>query len=341
MIEVQNSESISCEECRSLLFDYVTDNLSEQDKSEVLLHIKSCPECEKELEEIKEILGAAAEITDVEVPDELKAAVSAEISAVASEMAKKRTSIYKYAVSTFVPIAACAALAIGIFSGGFYDRITESENMLSTGIDTAAEGNIQEEDITQNDNVSKETEEEKITENNIDIPDNSRVNNETSRSGSALPKSETAVNEPETNTDAAEVETDGEPSASGGGGLANVKNETENAVEESQPLMMAREGEETAENAGIAVASEYTAEAAAEDKEDIPVTCVVVTENPAEFVSGFGIVVDNEVADEISFELSADRWREFVDYNRGYGAEFSAEYSGEPCDVISITVKAE
>ena len=129
---MQKKENADCEVYRAMLFDYVSDNLSEQDKAELLMHIESCPECKNELCETEAIINALSELDEVEVPDELRATVSASLAAEAATV-RKRTDIRKYAFRTLLPVAACAALAVGIYSGGIHDRFVNSDDILSEG----------------------------------------------------------------------------------------------------------------------------------------------------------------------------------------------------------------
>lgn len=127
---MHTQKNSNCELYRDMLYDYVSDNLSEQDRADFVMHINSCPDCKRELDELNAILGAASEIEEVEVPDSVRAAVSASLAAESVKL-RNRKKIYKFTASTVLPIAACAALAIGIYSGGIYDDINKADDMIT------------------------------------------------------------------------------------------------------------------------------------------------------------------------------------------------------------------
>lgn len=340
---MQNKDNLDCEMYRSLLFDYVSDNLSKQESAELLLHIKSCPECKRELDEIEKMLDAAAKLPEIEIPSTLKAAVSTELAEVGTEIkAKKR--IYKYAVGTFMPIAACAAIAIGIFSGGFYDRVVNTDNIISMEASYNTENPDKEQVIIETDDteVRKSGGEAESTEN-AKTPQ--VVAGKTAGSGTDTKNQNTVINEAQKEEVKQEINEDAkslaaadnskidessaenaqtEAAASGGGSTSHS--------DAQAPLMMARMHMDP--NTEVTDAEEGFKAL------DIPQSCVVVTEDPDSFVSGFGLVTEDNCDGDckIEFELSADRWREFIDYNRQYGAELNAEYSDSPSDFVTVTV---
>lgn len=306
---MQSKENTACEEYRCLMFDYVSDNLSEFEKNKLLLHIKSCPECRAELDEVKNILSAAAEIPELEVPCDLRASVSERLSTEAKAMSKRKR-IYKFTIQTVIPVAACAAIAIGIFSGGFYDKVINSDNILSVGVSTPAQNDSQATEASAQPEVSTPV---------IEAVPSTEVQPKTQNNTPALSQ-DTPAPPPQTEN------SQNEPSASGGNSSADIAQDT------PAPASLAR-----AVDDGIKAASED--DTAEEAYANVPSSCVVVTENPTDFVSGFGIAAEGDNG-EISFELSADRWREFVDYNREYGTSLSVEYSAENSEFIIVTVIA-
>ncbi len=354
---MQNKDNLNCEMYRSLLFDYVSDNLSKQESDELLLHIKSCPECMRELEEIESILSAAAEMPELEVPSTLKAAVSIQLAEVENEIKLRKKRIYRYAVGTFMPIAACAVLAIGIFSGGFYDKVINTDNIISmeppyntetadkepTIKDVAKQTEEQNTDINEAQTI--QATEERAAESGTDTKDKKALTNEAKK-----PKAEPDVEietvaetvaeakaEASADVMALAEDTQAEAISSGGG---EAGNSAEKPPEKARMLpetdALAGGGNEESE---IMMARMYDDTDTELKDLNIPQSCTIVTEDPADFVSGFGIVTDEAFDDDkIEFELSADRWREFIDYNRQCGTELNAEYNDSQNDFIAVTV---
>lgn len=156
---MHKQENSNCELYRDMLYDYASDNLSEQDRADFLMHINSCPDCKRELDELNAILGAASEIEEVEVPDSVRTAVSAALTAESVKI-RNRKKLFKFTASTVLPIAACAALAIGIYSGGIHDDINKADHMITDApVQTPPSSDDSEdsEDLVINDIQSEES----------------------------------------------------------------------------------------------------------------------------------------------------------------------------------------
>lgn len=318
---MQNMRDNSCMEYRDLILDYFSDNLTEIQEKRLMLHIESCPECKNEFDSIKQIIGAAADIPEVEVPDELKIALSEKIAETVENM-KKRRKIYKFAMSTALPVAACAALAIGVFSGGVYDKLTNADNMVVIENTETATPQIKTEETDTNAVV-----------NQPEISQSAPAKN--TESGSkpekVITKDGPTVQEADANVASAESAEDDAVAMSGGGGSARAISDAEEEHTPKAASMFAMRDS--------SAVYEQAEETDADEKRDIPVSCVIITENPEQFAAGFGII--NVSGDEITFEISADEWTAFVNYNRECGTKLEAEFSGEKTDVIFVTVKSE
>ena len=131
-------QKIDCEAVKELLFDYVSDVLGDEERAAVSAHINQCPECRQEFEAIQAILGAAASIEDVEVPAGLKASVFERIRQENGKPQSNRRLVIRNIVRVALPVAACAALAIGIYSSGLYDKFVDSDNTVSSGLTSPA-----------------------------------------------------------------------------------------------------------------------------------------------------------------------------------------------------------
>lgn len=123
-------QAMDCEKCRELLFDYVSDLTDETESRAVAEHIELCPECGRELEFIKTMLAAAAEIPEVPVPDEVREAVDFRLKAAEAEIKRERSGKFRRIVSAAVPIAAAAALTIGMYTGGVFDKLRSADEVM-------------------------------------------------------------------------------------------------------------------------------------------------------------------------------------------------------------------
>lgn len=388
---MQKKENADCEVYRAMLFDYVSDNLSEQDKAELLMHIELCPECKKELCEAEAIISAASELDEVEVPDKLRAAVSASLAAEAATV-RKRTDIRRYALRTLLPVAACAALAVGIYSGGIYDRFVNSDDILSEGTKIQTEESLPEAD-TDNQATEPDAIEAPIPQINADNPaENKAVSSDNTVKSTKSNDSAPIQSEPEpksnteSNTKAESIQTPAVPEASeekaesteraaeapaseaapspesasrpsGGGSSAasNASGGGSAASRASGGYSMpkdadAQESAVTTDNADIATASAEECEEHDDRGEHgrdenknknsaaAAASCTIVTDNPAEFAEGFGI--SGKSGRTITFRISQERWREFVNYCRDMGVQLDADFSGDNPDYIDVTVKS-
>ena len=125
-------QSKDCNFFKNQIYDYMSDSLNDAEVKELLTHIESCPECKRELDTLKAIISASASIPQVEVPDGLAASVFEKLKEDTQVITPKRYK-FKHFASVALPLAACIALSIGIFSGGLYDRFIASDNIISSG----------------------------------------------------------------------------------------------------------------------------------------------------------------------------------------------------------------
>lgn len=336
---MQNKDSLNCESFVLMMYDYFADDLTDDEKNSLLMHIEACPDCKREFAEIQAIMGAVHSIEDIEVPTSLKRTVFNNVEAEA-EARRNRNSIYKFAVRTFVPVAACAVLAIGVFSGGIYDKIINSDDILTAEVNNAE---VISEKTDLQEKPDANTDNKEITDSESrDISGKTETHAKKNEVKEQKPyEQEKSVKEEALNVVEGELPAT-EIIASGGG--SSVAAEVKEKAEASNYKRSSVQSDEVAEeDSGINVAmievltdtSETTGKL--DDKSDIPVNCVVITENPIDFAAGFG--VECIEADEISFEIPFDRWEELVNYNREYGAELNATYSHNASETITIIVK--
>lgn len=184
-----------CKLIQAMLFDYTADALGDDERAAVLLHINSCPDCMRELTKIQSMLGAAAEISDIEIPAELKARVSELLKGEDKIIPKRRKLYFKNTVRIALPIAACTVLAVGIFSSGLYDRFMHSDEIVSSGVSES--GNIAENperpDIQDNERANPN--------NDADAPNNDSAAKEQNTAAGAIAARNTGSTVKEQNTD--------------------------------------------------------------------------------------------------------------------------------------------
>ncbi len=353
-----------CDRYCEQLFDYVSDILTEDERAAIELHIGSCQRCAKELEEIRAILGAAAALAEPEVPDGLRTAVSERLlrEERATNLKKRR---FMRAAQIAVPIAACAALAIGIYSGGLYDRYMNAYDMVTTGIT---------ENSAQNDDTELADTDEVILQEDegIDVGTNAPVQSRPQPSPDSKPENEnikrevTEVEEaiPDESDDASIPESVTEETASESYAVqtaeepeAGVPMEASVEEEDVQQFSIRRMRNDAAiteaaeeepvevDEATDSTAMSYTASgaasggggsAAAEAKrtDAPPARCTITTDDAAAFAAGFGKVLTDG-----TFTLSEGEWNAFIEYVRGSGAHLDADYSGEYNGLTTVTVK--
>lgn len=306
-----------CHFYKERLFDYVSDLLTDEERNNLLEHIKLCPSCRGELDKIQEMIGAAAEIPDAEVPESLKMAVSEKLSEIGKgnviQIKKRR---FRRFVSVAMPLAACVALAIGVFSGGVYDKLIGLDDIISSGIE-------------QN-SITIETENTDMVEENLPRGDSEIPQGDFTREKKAesQPKAKTEQNKAkgqmqEDKTSSSEAIAEAEQ--------INANNTPAVAsINEPQGRMAYNLSAEDIKDEAPAMPSSKASEA-----ETLPSACTVTTDDVLYFVEEYNI--ENN-GGEIYFELSADRWAEFKSFAIGKGAEINATYSDNNNGYISITI---
>ena len=173
---MQNND---CEKFKARLFDYASDMLSETESRELIEHINSCPECRAELAGIKAILSAAAEIENVKPSDELKKRISLGLAEEAQKIRRSRRVRIGRTAAAAVSLAACAALAVGIYSGGIYDKFMKADD---TVVSDAADNSFDKEKET----VSTPQQ----SENSAEVNSSAEENKENTEQGQTIPQAD-------------------------------------------------------------------------------------------------------------------------------------------------------
>lgn len=120
-----------CKKYSDMIYEYTADMLSAEKERDLMRHVKSCSSCRNELERIRAVMGAASEIEDVPVPDELISALDTRLEQTGREIRNSRRQGYGNITGTVLSIAAAAALAIGMYSGGVFDKYLHSDDVFN------------------------------------------------------------------------------------------------------------------------------------------------------------------------------------------------------------------
>lgn len=178
--EVNDMPHNDCKKYNDMIYEYTADMLSEDDASDLMRHIDHCSACRNELERIRAVMNAASEIEDVPVPDELISALDARLEQTGKEIKNSRRQSYGSISGTVLSLAAAAALAIGMYSGGVFDKYLHSDDVFNNDTsytDSQSTDRTEKSDssngISPSDNSSGAT---------SDSPDNTSANTEQSDS---------------------------------------------------------------------------------------------------------------------------------------------------------------
>ena len=373
-------QSNGCEKYRELLFDYASDMLDDAESKELEMHINSCPECSRELTEIKAMLAAAAQIEDEKPSSELKNRISASLAEESRRIMQRRRIIFGRTAAAAVSVAACAALAVGIYSGGIYDKFVKNDDSVLTDsvktsgnadINASGDKNNAPSDTDANTDVVKEERQEGQTDTSagVNTPKNQSDNNSlpsSSNSEGVSPSKSggnTESNESnESNASAAESKNDTENTKRDAEADKIKDSSSENGANYAAPQSEDEQTEKRAADSAYASASggaslnrrsaDYTSDVYAMDGADNGASASVSAAKAASEPVSCTVVCDNptefakqfgvsESGDTISFDISLDMWQSIVGYAADCGAELSAEYGENLKGIISVTVTAE
>ncbi len=231
-------QSNGCEKYRELLFDYASDMLDDAESKELEMHINSCPECSGELTEIKAMLAAAAQIEEEKPSSELKNRISASLAEESRRIMQRRRIIFGRTAAAAVSVAACAALAVGIYSGGIYDKFVKNDDSVLTDsvktsgnadINASGDKNNALSDTDANTDVVKEERQEGQTDTSagVNTPKNQSDNNSLPSSSNS---ERVSPSKSGGNTESKESNESNESNAS----AAKSKNDTENTKRDAE-----------------------------------------------------------------------------------------------------------
>lgn len=224
------NESKTCEEYRARLFDYASDLLDSDERAELELHINSCPGCRAELAAISAMLEAAADIPEVEAPDGLENSVIDKV--MRTERAAKRRIVFKRAMQWTVPLAACAAIAVGVYSSGLYSRFISSDDMITSGGQSG--------DVQNKNNSAKNDSGQDISQNTEDSAKMEKGADDNGSTNSSSKKDDTAGSAPASSSKT--------KAANGGNGNAEAGDKDRSAQKNSSDTIAVMTGGDANEN---------------------------------------------------------------------------------------------
>ncbi len=372
---MQNND---CEKFKARLFDYASDMLSETESRELIEHINSCPECRAELAGIKAILSAAAEIENVKPSDELKKRISLGLAEEAQKIRRSRRVRIGRTAAAAVSLAACAALAIGIYSGGIYDKFMKADDTVVS--DSADNSFDKEKEIAsvpqQNENSpegNSSAEENKEQGQNITGTDGNRTNN-TPQAGKtkSSEKSSSSVNsgKVEKSESTASEKSENSGGRTGEGKQAEVNKSSDSANVEKAESDTENKAEarnfaavsEPAENktgdigaSGGGSSARMKNESDTDGGDEAVMYSASSAVDSAEKVSAETLPVSCTVVCEnpqsfaghfgadgsgntVKFSLSTDMWEALKSYAEECGAQLDSEFGENSRGTISVTV---
>ncbi len=312
---------------RTMLFDYVSDMLSDEEKARLLSHLDSCPDCKEELLKIQAIIGVAQTLPEVEVPDGLRESVAEQITKISGKAKPNKIYSIRRFASVALPLAACAVLAIGIYSNGLIDNFIKSDDILSSPVVTDTTDNTH-----NNETPAAETDASTVPqvenngsahintfENKTEVKSKTPSNDKIQKEGSTDTSS--AVNETPQNDVSTEKSSD----------IGTVQNDI--ATEESESLVAPA-------SAGGSAVTETDQIAAYNSREitSYPASCTIVVSDLTVFAASFGGDATNDV---ITISISADNIDALMAFAAEYAIDISFEYSDAYSDTISVTAKGK
>lgn len=130
-------EHMDCDTCLERMFDAVCGSLSEEEMQPFRAHLDSCADCRAEYQSLLAMHRLTEQDPVPEMPADFEKTLHEKLTAAADEMMtetkeKKRIPLRdmrKKQVKILISAAACAAIAIGVFSGGLYQRYLHADDV--------------------------------------------------------------------------------------------------------------------------------------------------------------------------------------------------------------------
>lgn len=142
----QNGQIFTCAQCNALLFDYLSELLDGKTRAQIEGHLSTCPECRKELEEIRAMLSVLGSVEEIPLPLGYAASLHEKLVDVSKEirgelappeteslLQKLGGRFRDFVVHTNWRVAAPAMLAavlvVSVFSTGLYQAFRNSDDV--------------------------------------------------------------------------------------------------------------------------------------------------------------------------------------------------------------------
>ena len=138
--------SISCDKYQDMIYNYFSDNLSEEQIEKLEDHISSCLLCKNEFEQIRALLSSAEQFEDQPLPVGFTTSLHTKLIEASEEIQDRRAHRFKYFCKDFItdgkwkvaaPAVVAVALLVGVFSSGlFQDFIHTNDDIVTDNIQT-------------------------------------------------------------------------------------------------------------------------------------------------------------------------------------------------------------
>lgn len=130
-------EHMDCETCLECLFDAVFGSLSEEEMRLLNAHLDTCASCRAEYQSVKMMHRLTEQDPVPDLPADFEKTLHEKLMAAADEMMAETTEkkriplrdMRKKQVRILISAAACAAITIGVFSGGLYQRYLHADDV--------------------------------------------------------------------------------------------------------------------------------------------------------------------------------------------------------------------
>ncbi len=130
-------EHMDCETCLECLFDAVCGSLSEEEMRLLNAHLDTCVSCRAEYQSVKMMHRLTEQDPVPDLPADFEKTLHEKLMAAADEMMAETTEkkriplrdMRKKQVRILISAAACAAITIGVFSGGLYQRYLHADDV--------------------------------------------------------------------------------------------------------------------------------------------------------------------------------------------------------------------
>lgn len=361
-----------CKELEMKLYFYAEDGLNEEDKAMVEKHISVCPECKKSLDEIYELAEWVNDLPEIELSEEYKQELFdktwARIEAKERTKLRRKKLIARTTASTLA-VAACAAMAFGVYSGGVYDKLNKADEMIEVSYTDSGETNQTNEEVKSETEATQTDEALKVSETNDrgiktaeKASESPSVQNKTRKSKTSETErpvkeakqrgntgavteskpAESAASEPVKTADREDVKVKQDDETHEVHSVQSANEEVHTGggmMSRSSSSTVSREVEQsvavcTDEAEGIAVYSE--AAEVSEIAAAVPTVCEVLCDDPVGFAEHFG---ENKTGEVIEFSVSDSEWPELKSYAETCGAQLDAEFGEDPNGQIDVTVR--